>query len=233
MVRLDHLTTVSEKRITEAERRIIILEYVNERQKSNKNTTKSAVIRYMKEKKLSSRETTLNLINELVREGKLNKKELNSQVHFLTINKTNEFVLIDAGLTAFEVSVDGYLHSLHELYKKTLKFDKYETPLELTDSFTDLKQNFNETVQSFIVMIGDKIHSEEDAQILYRRIQKILQKGPPGFWDPQKIKGIELSQSISQTVENFKKHIQSQIINMNVSSDKEDRPSGRSKPKAK
>jgi hypothetical protein len=57
-----------------------------ERQKANQNTTKASVMRYMKEQRLASGETTHNIIKELINEGKLNKQEINSQVHFLTVN---------------------------------------------------------------------------------------------------------------------------------------------------
>jgi hypothetical protein len=76
-----------EKRTTNDERRIKILEYIMKRQHANKKTTKSSVIEYMKENKLSSRETSHKLIKALIDAGILNKEELNSQMHFLTINK--------------------------------------------------------------------------------------------------------------------------------------------------
>jgi hypothetical protein len=74
------------------ERRIKILEYVMDRQKANKKTTKADVIRHMREKKLSAIDTTHYLINDLIKEGKLNKEVINSQVHYLTINKNFNFV---------------------------------------------------------------------------------------------------------------------------------------------
>ena len=58
-----------------------------ERQRTKQNTTKSDVMRHMKEKRLASGETTHNIIKDLINEGKLNKKEINSQVHFLTVNE--------------------------------------------------------------------------------------------------------------------------------------------------
>jgi len=72
---------------TNDERRLEILKYVMERQRAKQNTTKNTVIKYMKEKRLSSRQTTHNLIKELINEGKLNMQEINSQVHFLTMNE--------------------------------------------------------------------------------------------------------------------------------------------------
>ena len=58
-----------------------------ERQKRKQNTTKADVMRYMKQQRLASGETTHNLIKELINEGKLNKKEINSQVHYLTVDQ--------------------------------------------------------------------------------------------------------------------------------------------------
>lgn len=69
---------------------------MRERQIKGQNTTKAIVARYMKEKKLSSGETTHNVINELIVEGKLNVEEINSQVHFLTINEKFNFDKLQA-----------------------------------------------------------------------------------------------------------------------------------------
>jgi hypothetical protein len=85
MDRLDHLTSESEKRVTDIERRVEILRHVLRRQIENKRTTKTDVIKHMKG--MSSRETTHNLIKELRNEGKLNVEVLNSQVHFLTVKE--------------------------------------------------------------------------------------------------------------------------------------------------
>lgn len=228
MDRLDHLTTESEKRTTESDRRVKILEYVKERQTANQKTTKATVIRYLKEKKLSSRETTLNLINELIREGKLNKEEINSQVHFLTINETNAFNAINAGLTAFEAGVNAMFMSLDELYKKSYKVTGIVDDFSIIDKpeLIELKKNFNETIQSIIITIANKIHSEEDAQILYTRISKILQKGPPGFWSPEMTEAAKPLQSLSQRVANFNKQVQMRL-------EKEDKSPGKPKPKPK
>lgn len=79
--------TNDERRITNDERRMKILEFVLERQKSKQITTKNTVIKYMIDRKSSSRQTTHNLIKELIKEGKLNMQEINSQVHVLTIDE--------------------------------------------------------------------------------------------------------------------------------------------------
>jgi len=74
------------------ERRVKIMEYVIERQKSNQKTTKTDVIRHMKQEKLSSGETTYNLIQDLISEEKLNVEVINSQVHFLSVNEKFDFL---------------------------------------------------------------------------------------------------------------------------------------------
>ena len=67
------------------ERRVEILRYVMDRQRAKQRTTKAEVIRHMRG--MSAVNTTHGLIMDLVKEGKLNVEELNSQVHFLSINE--------------------------------------------------------------------------------------------------------------------------------------------------
>jgi hypothetical protein len=98
MDRLEHLTTETEKRVTEIARQVVILWYVGVRQRSKQRTTKAEVIRYMKKAKLSSGETTQNSIKNLIREGKLNVEVLNSQVHFLTVKENYDLAQFEREL---------------------------------------------------------------------------------------------------------------------------------------
>jgi len=67
------------------------------------NTTKADVMRYMKEKRLASGETTHNLIKELVNEGILKKKEINSQVHFLTVDQNLNYIYLQEKLLKSQI----------------------------------------------------------------------------------------------------------------------------------
>lgn len=72
---------------TEIERRVKILQFIGDRQRAGKNTTKAIVARYLKENKLAAGETSHKLIEQLINEGLLNKNEVHSQAHFLTVNE--------------------------------------------------------------------------------------------------------------------------------------------------
>jgi hypothetical protein len=176
MDRLDHLTTESEKRTTESERRINILEFVKERQRANKNTNKTTVIKYLKEKGLSSRETSLDLINDLIREGKLNKKEINSQVHFLTLNQDNEFIKIYNYLSEIENVLDEirdpveYIcqYSMGEPDPDPTKSEEWYQ--EKADFFGELRRACLMPIQrllDFLFILSNRvIQSEKDSQII-------------------------------------------------------------------
>lgn len=177
------MTTLDdEKRITESDRRINILEHVKERQDARKNTTKAIVIRYMKEKRLASRETTHYLINDLISEGKLNKKEINSQVHFLTLNEENEFNKIYKTLSDIQNLINQSTPYMYAL--PGVPTDPDGNPLIdikeariLSEIQEDLRDNY---IQSFILMIlifhnkiEHSIRNEKDQIILFRKLNTL------------------------------------------------------------
>jgi hypothetical protein len=177
MDRLDHLTT-------ENERIDKILQYVGERQRANQKTTKSTVIRYMKENRLSSRETTLNLINDLIKEGKLNKEEINSQVHFLTINYKNEFIWINNALA----DIYDFIERCEKITKKLQVFKEKNLPELRKKKAISKNMEFQYMLflQKFIppidAMLNRLLHrtilnieSENDAQLLNRKILDLIQ----------------------------------------------------------
>jgi hypothetical protein len=189
--KLDHLTTETEKRVTESERRVNILEFVKERQRADKNTNKTTVIKYLKEKGLSSRETTLDLINDLIREGKLNKKEINSQVHFLTLNQDNEFIKIYNYLSEIENVLDEIkdpvdricMYSMGEPEPDPTKSEEWYQ--EKSEFFGELRQACLEPIQKlldFLLILSNRvIQSEKDSQIvtgiivdLYLKIMEVF-----------------------------------------------------------
>lgn len=177
-----------EKRISESERRIEILEYVKERQEAKKNTTKAIVIRYMKDKRLASRETTHYLINDLIKEGKLNKKEINSQVHFLTINEDNGFNKIYNFLSEIESLVDKMNTSMKSKFyvkishpsiddkdkDKLIKINKLISFLE--DFIDPYRAALDFILHRLLSMIKVEIDSEKDSLILYTKVIPILDK---------------------------------------------------------
>jgi hypothetical protein len=182
------LTIDSEKRVTETERRVKILEYVSERQKANQNTTKTTVITYMKEKRLSSRETTLNLINDLIREGKLTKKEINSQVHFLTINEDNEFNKIYNWLIEIEKFMDTIIAvSFKELDAPQIKRSKLKDVYRV---IYDFQVPYTLIIRMMLTVLSkranNKIHSDKDQYILFPKIIKLITNVNPYFQDQEK-----------------------------------------------
>jgi hypothetical protein len=189
--RLDYLTT-------ETERRIEILEFVKDRQRSGQNTTKASVIRHLKEKKLSSRETGLNLINDLIKEGKLNKKEINSQVHFLTINEENEFNRIFKELSEIELIIlrmfDNYV-IVHE--KKVEEKVPRKGPFGSVNSILTVyyPMVIDTMLHILLIRIKKKIDQEIDKEILYPEIITLMD-----VMDrvPTSIRGLELFEEYTQ-----------------------------------
>jgi len=153
------LNTEEDNRITEGYRRIKILEFVKERQdsKPKQNTTKAIVIRYMKDKKLASRETTHYLINDLIKEGKLNKQEINSQVHFLTINDQNEFNKLNEYLSNLEKHIE-----------------KLEIPKAKPKKHLDVPKE-GLIMWNIVLTLGQITYFPlKDNEILYRKIIQLL-----------------------------------------------------------
>jgi hypothetical protein len=163
---------------TESERRVKILEYVKERQEAKQNTTKAIVIRYMKDKRLASRETTHYLINDLISEGKLNKKEINSQVHFLTINYENEFNKIYNTLS----EIENIIPKINEPFRKWQEM--HPPDIDLSREFSVLMDHLVLAYldvmpilfQEILTRIKNKIHSDIDKEILYSRILQLQQQ---------------------------------------------------------
>ena len=120
----------------------------------------------MREQKLASRETAHYLINDLIREGKLNKTEINTQLHFLTINKKNEFNKIYNSLSEIEKSID-ISYSL----KKGVIPDLLLTSL-LPNYIVSIK-----TILDFlVVMTAYKIRSEKDLLILDKKSAELTER---------------------------------------------------------
>lgn len=140
---------------TDTDRRIQILQFVAERQRVNKKTTKADVIRHLKENKLASRQTAHDLINQLIEEEKkLNKEEINSQVHFLTINDENKFIQIYLQLVGLANQIERLQLPKHHPTKEEWA---------VLDIFSAIKD-----------MQKLKLPSEEDSQVLNSKLIKLF-----------------------------------------------------------
>jgi len=167
------------------ERRIEVLQYVMHRQETNQKTTKANVIRHMKEKRLGSGETIHNTIRDLVNEGKLNVQELNTQLHFLTINEKDEFNKMYNTLTEFETLmntmnkiIDKNKINLDALFKTLGKEHKeYLGAVEVDDHLVNPYINtFEEMLKNILIRIVRSNISEKDSLILTAIIINLLNK---------------------------------------------------------
>jgi hypothetical protein len=177
------LTTEVEKRTTEDDRREAILRYVSERQRAKQKTTKAKVIEHLRGEKMASRETALNLINDLIKEGKLTKQEINSQVHFLTINYNNEFIWIHNALA----DIYDFIERCEKMTKKLQGFKEKNLPELRKKKAISKNTEFQYMLflQKFIPPIDamlhrllyrtiDNIKSEKDSQLLNRKILDLI-----------------------------------------------------------
>jgi hypothetical protein len=82
-----------------------------DRQRAKQRTTKAEVIRHMRG--MSAVNTTHGLIMDLVKEGKLNVEELNSQVHFLSINENYDLPQFERELLVQKITeVHSYFENI-------------------------------------------------------------------------------------------------------------------------
>lgn len=94
-----------------------------DRQKAKQRTTKAEVIRYMRGD--SAVNTTHHLIMELFREGKLNVEELNSQVHFLTVNEKYDLPQYERELLVKTIAeIHSYFENITEANEGLVAFFK-------------------------------------------------------------------------------------------------------------
>lgn len=154
------------------------MQCVGQRQRANQNTTKAIVIRYMKENKLSSRETTHNIINDLISEGKLNKNEINSQVHYLTINYDNEFIWINKTLN----DIDRFIEK-GTMISKNLGADLQQSkiiPVYSQRQYVEFLQKFTLPIymmlNNLLLRTNHTIKLEKDFQLVIRWIVNLMVK---------------------------------------------------------
>jgi hypothetical protein len=179
---------------------------VGERQRAGQKTTKATVIRYMKENKLSSRETTHNLIRNLINEGKLNKEEINSQVHFLTINYENEFIWINNALVDIYDFIDRCEKTTKKLHMSLNNLPKLSRHSEL--QYVLFLQKFippiNIILHKLLLRTNRTIELEKDSQILNKRIIDLMLKlgemplYAPDSEDPLKLQTSQIYSGIDE-----------------------------------
>jgi hypothetical protein len=165
--------------VSDEQRRIEILQYIKNRQKTNRKTTKIDVVRHMKEEKMASGETTHNTMRDLITEGKINVEEVNTQLHYLTINEQNEFNRIYSWLLRIEKTID----LMYEPAEKITSMGDPDTVRKIPDRFIlrDLDNNFlggyqdstNNILEFLLFLTSNKIKSEKDALFLYNIIIKL------------------------------------------------------------
>ncbi len=144
----------------------IILKYIIERRGK---ATKNNVVDYMNSKDVpgefrTSRMTTLDIIDELESDDRINvlKGERKGQSHYLIFNHESEFYQIDQELSKIEKVIDR----LPEVVEKTVKTHKGLTrDLSMEIGMWNLLDLLDRT---------SKIPIEKDAQILYKKIIKLM-----------------------------------------------------------
>jgi hypothetical protein len=170
---------------TEVERRDSILQFVGQRQRAGQKTTKAIVIREMIRNKLASRQTTHSLIKELINEGKINMEVINPQVHFLTINYENEFIWINNTLADIYEFIDRCekIRDKLQIYKeKNLPQLRNKQGISQNTEFLYFLflQKFIPPIDAMLNRLLHRtilnIKSENDAQLLNKRIIDVIQK---------------------------------------------------------
>lgn len=126
----------------------------------------------------------------VIKEGKLNKKEINSQVHFLTINQEDEFNKIYNFLEEMWSLVDKMENATGKMKITPRKMKTKKTILEEIVKFRSsfLSPSYDAIHEILFRLLGRikaNIHSEIDSNILYSKIVEILSNPdsdlPPGF----------------------------------------------------
>jgi DNA primase catalytic subunit len=171
---------------SDEERRIEILQYVMYRQLDNQRTTKANVIRHLKEKKMASGETTHNILKDLIIEGKLNRQEINTQLHYLTINEENEFnktynmlTELKTFMNMMDKILDIHKINLNELavYTAGKQHEEYLGAREFDDHLVNPYLGLLETIfQNMLIRIVRSKTSDKDRLMLSARTLDLLNK---------------------------------------------------------
>jgi ferritin len=178
--------------IPETERRMKILEYVRENSLDPK-VTKSDVMRHLEQ--VSRPMTTHKITVELIKEGKIKMVKPSdkpySQIDYLIINEQDEFVKIYKSLSeienligAMDETVHGVLKGISEKSTHTSYAHLQELRLLNNRLLIPYEAAINLILQELLTKINDKIHSENDSQMLYTKIGEVLRKFTLQRWNP-------------------------------------------------
>jgi hypothetical protein len=198
--------------ISEAERRIKILEYVRKPSEKDGKITKSDVMRHMKE--VSRMMTTHKATIELIKEGKIRmtkpKDKPYSQIDYLVINDNNEFNKIYNILLEIENhidSMDSFAAATREL-KRRDKGDEYNAGHLLEINYRmPYESEIDSMLHFLLVKVSERHLNDQDSEILYRKITRLFQKllSQRGFRDLKESTNLQLDVIASSSEHNIKK----------------------------
>jgi hypothetical protein len=180
--------------LSESERRIVILDYIRENSPAkDPKKTKSDVMQHMKKQSrmMSTYKTTI----QLIKEGKIKmvkpKDKPYSQIDYLVINEQDEFIKIYKSLSEIENFIGAMDETVHSVLKGISEKSTHTSYAHLKE-LERLNRSFlipyedaiNLILQELLARINDKIHSDNDSQILYTKIVEALRKFTVQRWDP-------------------------------------------------
>jgi len=159
------------------EKTISILAYIKE----NPGATENKVATYMADKRICSRLTSLNKIENLISSGKVLDLKQNNSFHRLFINDDNEFNRIDKMLSQIQRVIDAMDKPLGKINQELVSKNRNKQwPPELVELRDHLRVPYTQAVnimlQALLVQIMNILTLENDRQILYSRITKLMQK---------------------------------------------------------
>ncbi len=208
--------------LSEAERRIMILDYVRENSDIPK-ITKAQIMVYMRE--VSRGMTTYKITIELIKEGKIKmvkpKDKPYSEIDYLVINEENEFNKIYKFLSEIEKIIDGMDETLDKISKETSIDNPNKEFMELAEDLRlHLSLSYREGIyiilQELIGITNNKIRSEKDSQIIYTKIVELLRKITLQQWYPGFKDTIKQLDSVSRSFKHVKPSPLTKTKNINV-----------------
>lgn len=150
------------------------MEYI----KQNSGTTEHQIVEYLRVNKISSKLTTLKKIRQLKQKNEITDslKEGESGFHNYSINEDSDFNRINRKLSEIEVLINHF--EKYENFVKQSPEQKYRSipigQLELAEG------SYLVTLTTLLIrLLGqttEVIRSENDSQILYRKITQLLYK---------------------------------------------------------
>jgi hypothetical protein len=189
--------------ISETERRIKILDYVRENSlDKDPRITKSDIMKHLKD---SRPMTTHKITIDLIKEGKINmvkpKDKPYSQIDYLIINEKNEFNKIYNSISEIERIIYVMQEPVRKIsklyYTKGMSDQEQSEARKLEINFkVPFKEAINVMFQELLGRVFEKVHSENDKQILYARILDLLRILTLQFWP----EGVKVAQQLDSLI---------------------------------